>query len=159
MLYYAMRVNLFYPTIDRMITEMKERFSPQSQNVMLGIDACNPSSDTFLDISDLRKLATHYNMELFEPEVAVAKNYLQALQCKSEKKFNMEKAYSLLDENAFPTLKQTFQLALTVPVTSCSCERSFSCLRRVKTWLRSKMTQERLDHLSVLAMEIHIHRM
>ena len=85
MLYYAMRVNLFYPTIDCMITEMKERFSPQSQNVMLGIDACNPSSDTFLDISDLRKLATHYNMELFEPEVAVAKNYLQALQCNQKR--------------------------------------------------------------------------
>ena len=62
----AMRVNLFYPTIDRMIREMTARFSPQCENVMLGIDACNPSSETFLDISDLRRIATHCNMELFE---------------------------------------------------------------------------------------------
>ena len=134
-----------------MLAEMNERFSPQSESVMLGINACNPSAATFLNINDLKKLSSHYNMELFEPEVAVAKNYLQAQQLKSEKKLTMEKAYTLLDP--FPTLKKIFQLALTVPVTSCSCERSFSCLRRVKTWLRSKMTQDRLDHLSVLAIE------
>jgi hypothetical protein len=147
----AMRVRLFYPTIDRMITEMSARFSPQCDNVMLGINACNPSSETFLNINDLRRIATHYNMEIFEPEVAVARNYIKAQQTKEDKKFTMEKVYSLLD--AFETLKKIFQLALTVPVTSCSCERSFSCLRRVKTWLRTKMTQERLDHLSVLAIE------
>ena len=89
----AMRAHLFYPTIDRMIREMRDRFSPQCDNVMLGIQACNPSSETFLNISDLRGLAKHYNVEMYEPEVAVGKNYLQALQQKADKTFTMEQAY------------------------------------------------------------------
>ena len=153
----AMRAHLFYPTIDRMIREMRDRFSPQCDNVMLGIQACNPSSETFLNISDSRGLAKHYNVEMYELEVAVGKNYLQALQQKADKTFTMEQAYRLIDEIAFPTLKTLFQLALTVPVTSCTCERSFSCMRRVKTWLRSNMSQERLDHLSILALERNIY--
>ena len=153
----TMRAHLFYPTIDRMITEMTDRFSPQCDNVMLGIQACNPCSDSFLNITDLRGLATHYQVEIYEPEVAVGKNYIQALQKKADKTFTMEQAWRLLDEIAFPTLKTLFQLALTVPVTSCTCERSFSCMRRVKTWLRSNMSQERLDHLSILALERNIY--
>ena len=149
----SMRRMLYYPTVDRMLSEMKSRFSPQNEAVMMGINACNPSSDTFLELKPLRKLATHYSMELFEAEVAVGKNLIRALQMKETKKFTMEKVYGLLDSTTFPTLKKIFQVSLTVPVTSCSCERSFSCLRRVKTWLRSKMTHDRLDHLSVLAIE------
>ena len=149
----SMRTKLYYPTIDRMISEMDARFSPKSECVYLGIHACNPSSTTFLEVKDLRKLATHYELEFFEPEVPVAKKVIEALQLKSQSKFNMEKVYGLLDQDVFPTLKKIFQAALTVPVTSCNCERSISCLRRVKTWLRTKMTQERLDHLSVLAIE------
>ena len=33
---------------------------------------------------------------------------------------------------------------------SCASERTFSALRRIKTFLRSSMTQERLNHLLVL---------
>lgn len=39
---------------------------------------------------------------------------------------------------------------LSVPVTSSTAERSFSLLRRVKTFLRSSMTQERLNNLFLL---------
>ena len=36
------------------------------------------------------------------------------------------------------------------PATSASGERSFSMARRLKTWLRSKMTQERFNSLAIL---------
>ncbi|CAB1449808.1 unnamed protein product, partial [Pleuronectes platessa] len=35
----------------------------------------------------------------------------------------------------------------------CTCERSFSVLRRVHTWLRRTMGQERLHHLAIMAVE------
>lgn len=38
----------------------------------------------------------------------------------------------------------------TFPVTSATAERSFSSLRRIKTFLRSTMTQERLNNLFLL---------
>ena len=39
---------------------------------------------------------------------------------------------------------------LTFPVTSATAERSFSSLRRVKTYLRSRMTSQRLNNLFLL---------
>ena len=46
-----------------------------------------------------------------------------------------------------------YQIALTIPVASASAERSFSVLKRVKTYLRSTMGQQRLNDLAVLAIE------
>ena len=34
-------------------------------------------------------------------------------------------------------------------VSSCEAERSFSSLRRLKTWLRNSMTQSRLNAIAV----------
>ncbi|CAB1430494.1 unnamed protein product [Pleuronectes platessa] len=36
---------------------------------------------------------------------------------------------------------------------SCSCERTFSVLRRLHTWLRSTMGQDRLHHLAIMSVE------
>ncbi|XP_065805213.1 zinc finger MYM-type protein 1-like [Labrus bergylta] len=47
----------------------------------------------------------------------------------------------------------TIQVALTVPVSSCSCERSFSALRRLHSWLRQTMGQKRLHSLAVMSIE------
>jgi len=42
---------------------------------------------------------------------------------------------------------------LTLPISSATCERSFSALRKIKTWLRVSMGQERLTDLSILYIE------
>ena len=42
------------------------------------------------------------------------------------------------------------QLFLTVPVTTATSERTFSSLRRGKSYRRTIMTQERLNHLLLL---------
>ena len=39
---------------------------------------------------------------------------------------------------------------MVLPVTSCEAERSFSTLRRLKTYLRTTMSQERLNGLALL---------
>ncbi len=61
--------------------------------------------------------------------------------------------FQILDADMFPTLKAVLQVALTIPVSSCSCERSFSALRRLHTWLRSTMGQERLNDLAIMSIE------
>jgi len=42
-------------------------------------------------------------------------------------------------------LRKCMQLILTVPVTTCTTERSFSMLRKLKTYTRSTMAQTRLN--------------
>ena len=42
------------------------------------------------------------------------------------------------------------RIICTLPVTSCECERSISVLRRLKSYLRSTMGQERLSGLALM---------
>lgn len=42
------------------------------------------------------------------------------------------------------------RLILVMPATNAAIERSFSNLRRLKTYLRSRMSQERLNSLMIL---------
>ena len=46
------------------------------------------------------------------------------------------------------------KLVLIMPATNATSEHSFSALRRVKTYLRATMGQERLNHVMLL----HIHK-
>ena len=45
---------------------------------------------------------------------------------------------------------RAFQLLLIMPATNATSERSFSALRRIKTYLRSTMSQARMNHLMIL---------
>ncbi|CAH1731843.1 unnamed protein product [Aphis gossypii] len=62
----------------------------------------------------------------------------------------------LLDKTVYPNLYSLLQVALSIPVSSATCERSFSAMRRIKTWLRTSMHQERFTNLSLIHIEREI---
>jgi hypothetical protein len=45
------------------------------------------------------------------------------------------------------------QLAITRPVSSATCERSLSAMRRINNYLRSNMSQEWFSKLALLDIE------
>jgi hAT family C-terminal dimerisation region len=49
----------------------------------------------------------------------------------------------------FQQVERLVRLMLICPVSSCKAERSFSSLRRLKTWLHTSMTQSRLNAIAV----------
>ena len=51
---------------------------------------------------------------------------------------------------AFPNIYNALRILVTLPITSCECERSFSAMRKLKTCFRSRMTEERLNGLSLM---------
>ncbi len=53
------RHQLFYPCLDRIVEELTNRFSGVGEKLMLGIQACNPSTETFLSEEALQSLTTH----------------------------------------------------------------------------------------------------
>jgi len=53
----------------------------------------------------------------------------------------------------FPTLYILLKICVTLPVSSCSVERSFSKLKLLKTKLRSTMLESRLEHLMIINCE------
>ena len=53
----------------------------------------------------------------------------------------------------FPKVGRLLRLLLVSPASACTAESSFCALRRLKTWLRSTMTQRRLNCIMVC----HVH--
>uniref|UniRef100_A0A6P7GLU4 52 kDa repressor of the inhibitor of the protein kinase-like n=1 Tax=Diabrotica virgifera virgifera TaxID=50390 RepID=A0A6P7GLU4_DIAVI len=103
-----------------------------------------------MDIAD-----TQTNIILFEGELDLWRNHW-----KNEKERNAKlpdevtKVLDVCDANTFPIIHNLLKILATLPVSVATAERSFSTLRRVKTWLRARMGETRLTGLCLL----HVHR-
>ena len=60
---------------------------------------------------------------------------------------------NICDKERFPNIFVLLQIGCSLPVTSCSCERGASTLKRLRTYMRASMTEQRLTGLALL----HIH--
>jgi hypothetical protein len=58
------------------------------------------------------------------------------------------------DKRAFPLIHTFLSILVTLPVSTASAEKSFSTLRRLKTWMMSRMAEDRLTGLTIL----NVHR-
>ena len=60
--------------------------------------------------------------------------------------------------NKFPNIAIMLRIFLTMPVSFAEEQRSFSTLKRIKSYLRSTMGQERLNGLATLNINYDIAR-
>ena len=49
--------------------------------------------------------------------------------------------------------KEAAKILAAIPATSRSAERSFSARRRIKTYLRNTMAEQRLSNIAILSIE------
>ena len=77
---------------------------------------------------------------------------------KSSCRFGIEKVEfsNIADEQSFPNIFVAPKILAVIPVATCECERSVSALRRMKTWLRSTMVNERLNGLAMMHINNNI---
>ena len=61
-----------------------------------------------------------------------------------------KKDIEIISDSMFSEVHKLLRIYLTVPITSASAERTFSTLRRLKTYLRATMSQNRLNHIIIL---------
>ncbi|KAJ4431682.1 hypothetical protein ANN_20284 [Periplaneta americana] len=73
---------------------------------------------------------------------------------------NMKSIREILDhitsnglQEVLPELYKLCNLILTIPVTTAGVERSFSTLKRIKTYARSTMSEDRLSGLAVISIQ------
>ena len=45
------------------------------------------------------------------------------------------------------------QISISLPISTASCKRSFSCLKCLKNWLKSIMGHERLMSFAIISIE------
>ena len=53
-----------------------------------------------------------------------------------------------------PAVCYAIKIGLTIPATTCSVQRTFCTLRRVKTWNRSTLRDARLSGLGMLSVHM-----
>jgi len=86
--------------------------------------------------------------------MTVAKNCIKSLCNKND--FKLEDLKKYVSKQVYPNLYKLLQVAITLPISSSTCERSFSAMRRLKTWLRTSMLQNRFNTIAILNIEKHI---
>ena len=147
------RTVLYYATIDTLLQDLNDRFSELNLSLLKSLQALVPNSGTFLKLSSLQPFLTHYSIdeEGISSELLTAPTVLWEVSPLT----SMNQVYSHLNEvkECFPLLLEALQIAMTFGVTTATGERTFSSLRRLKTYLRSTMSQEQLNHLSLLHIE------
>lgn len=154
------QVKLYYPIIDRIISELCRRFD-ENAHVLKGFSALNPSSNVFLNLELLTPLVIHYGCDLESVE-----NELKLLP-KTIKRYEMNHNVKIKTLSDLAMLLQEFNLVfheinklcnitITIPSSSASCERSFTALKRIKNYLRTTMSQERLTYSGILYVEKNI---
>jgi len=144
------KIALFFPAIDTFLSELSRRFDEKNMNIMHAIQACNPLGKKFLLPQKLSPLAEMYGLDV-DIEAKLAKRMFD-----KKKGFNTwQDVYSTLLSlsDAFPELLKLVKITMTIAISTESCERSFSTVKRIKSHLRSTMTEQRLTGLTVLSIE------
>lgn len=151
-------VNLFYPFLDFVTQQLTDRFPKESKGLY---SATKLMPATLIDLSPDQLSFLVRELEWFRNDLShesVLRHDIERWQMKwkSNKNlpYNIQDVYRRCDKNFFPNIHSILTVFMTVPVSSCCCERSFSALRRLKTWLRSTTGQDRLTGLALL----HVHR-
>ena len=149
------RITCYYLSIDKIVTELKCRFEGHDQEVLLALaDVVFSSSPT---TANIELVSDFYGIdsELLSSEKNVFEN-IDADNPDSERK-NAATMVRRMFENGvhevLPLVYKVFSIPATIPATSCSAERSFSALRRLKTYLRSTMGQKRLNSIALINVE------
>ncbi|KAL5246073.1 hypothetical protein ACI65C_013481 [Semiaphis heraclei] len=149
------RVSLFLPYLDSLINSLESRFT-QSNEIPFKISNLHPSEVIKLSKSDfictLKNIKDLYNIDNLIEEGNTWYDYWNITENSTKINEECNISYYLKDCEFFPSVKKCIIIYMTIPPTTCTIERSFSTLRRVKTWLRSTMTEQRLSGLCILSI-------
>ena len=160
------RRNITVPFLDHLTQEIKDRFDKCSLKITKGFSAIpnavlsNKNDGKWKD--DFMAFCSDYSKDVpsknsLEPEMLLWETYWTSVY-KEEIPHTIAKTLLLTHEmkHSFPNIYTALRIMATVPVTSCECERAVSVLRRLKSYLRSTMSQERLNSLALMTIHRQI---
>jgi len=150
-------INVFYVVLDIIIADIEERFKENNLNLL---NAMNDVLTSDLpDVASYNLVSNTYGVDNSELQSEVNifnRMFKQSQNDMKETALNRRISYLLSNniEVGFPLYAQILKLLLTLPTNTATCERSFSTLKRIKTYLRSTTGQDRLNNLAIL----YVHR-
>eukprot|EP00795_Rhopilema_esculentum_P016928 gene16928-biopygen6032 len=155
------RLSFSVPFLDHLINQISVRFSDRNIAAFDGFYAVPSNVLAHPDWkSKFEAYLSFYIDDLPEPRFLQTELAMWEETWKGHKQTppsSLESLMPMIDKLTFPNIYVAMQILATLPVTSCSCERSFSVLRRLKTYLRSTMAEERLNSLALLYVHRAVH--
>ncbi|KAL4108237.1 hypothetical protein QTP88_018472 [Uroleucon formosanum] len=145
------KISVYLPFLDYIIQALHTRFDDRLSDVM-PLEGLIPSNFSFYDDDSILKAAMIYDKDLTYTDSSCLRAELHMWRCQWYDKD--DKPQSVIDTlphctNLLPNIQVLLRLFGTLPITSATPERTFSTLKRLKSYLRSTMTQERLNGLAI----------
>lgn len=153
----------YYEIIDRTSASLDERFDPNTMKLMNEIENFITEKgpvDGIISFYNISKKDGTHQFDFDRDRLILHRDMLiDIMKQSNQSPKNIQDVVTFLRSNGthIPQLEELVKLlkiVLTIPVTTCTCERSFSALRRLKTYLRSTLISQRLNNISIL----HIHQ-
>lgn len=158
----AFRAHVFYPAVDTALQQLDSRFHGQHAVCEAFAFLMPANLAAFNDgmVNDgIASLINMYPLDFNSADdiQTELRQFSREFKKELEKMSSVKSLHALLCESkllaSMPETATAISLFLTLPVTVATAERSFSKLKIIKSFLRSSMTQQRLDGLSLLAIE------
>lgn len=158
------RQAIYIPIIENVTEDLKRRLSDDAiklYSFSILFPTSKPDDDD--EVTEcIQNLARRYFRYFNKSEDSVARNIkleLELWKIKLEREKGIEQLSGVeliqfCDSETYPHLHVLFRIFITLPISNATSERSFSCLRRLKDWLRATMEEDRLVALALL----NIHR-
>lgn len=147
---------LYFEILDHILMEMDTRFQDcgKLQFICLSDTSKFKDFDSCFPAKEFESLKTFYS-NIFT-KVQRLKNELSLIYADENLRniSNQELIQELHEQrDIFTEAYKLFSLIATLPSTSVSVERSFSCLNRIKTYSRNTISEERLSSLANISIQ------
>ena len=132
------------PLLDHIIASIEKQFSQHTTiaTSLLGLVPSVFCSESEASL-DIESVVSMYETDLHSPELLEMElaRWKRRYMSRPEEKRPTTSASAIkdCDKEFFPNIFVLLQIACTLPVTSCECERSASTLRRLNNYLRASM--------------------
>jgi hypothetical protein len=154
---------LYYEIIDNLIVNIEDRFSDFKKLnffALLDFNKFGQYSSKFPAEHLTSLMKSNYGQYFNEAMLNQELNYVYSNETFCQKSVSQLNDYLISNDisDAFPELTKLVRLFLTIPATSASAERSFSALKRIKSYARNTTAQDRLNGLSIISIEKQMFR-
>ena len=143
--------------LDTIITELNQ-VKRGIENVLTPMFDCLTFRKE-LNLNDVKKLITLFpknsRPDEFQTmaELEHFQTHLKTLDIEEKPTLSVYAKHAFEMQKVLPLCYKAYCLALTAPVTVAKNERSFSKLRLVKNHMRSRISEERLEHCMLMSCE------
>ncbi|KAL1420152.1 hypothetical protein MTO96_004576 [Rhipicephalus appendiculatus] len=147
----------FIPYLDDLRSALTERFT--GHRAMLGsLQLVLPNHAAHSSFESLQPAVEFYmadmeprNLKVIKGEWEIWKQKWQATPPEEMPKYATQ-ALKQCNANLFPNISALLKILATLPVTTAAAEKSFSTLKRLKTYLRNSSVEERLNGLALMSL-------